>query len=225
MTILVLWFSGSTGFAQKPAALTKLPLYELPATDNKHSLVLYISGDGGWNDFSQKLTASIAASGYPVVILDARKYFWNQRTPSGFTNDIEQILSYYLKLWGRSRFAVIGYSFGADVAPFLTSRLNAENKKLLSSMVLLSPSSSTDFIVRISDLLGNGSEEGRKYPVLPELETTSVPTVCIFGDQEKIKLKSNLKENSLLKKRDLPGSHRYNNDIKAVSAMCLGYLN
>ena len=42
---------------------------------NKSALIIYLSGDGGWNELNQKLVQEFEKLGYGVVSLNTRKYF------------------------------------------------------------------------------------------------------------------------------------------------------
>ena len=62
--------------AQDSVSVLKLPLEILRATGTNDMLVIYLTGDGGWNKFSQDLAALFVAKGYSLVALNSRKYFW-----------------------------------------------------------------------------------------------------------------------------------------------------
>ncbi|MEO6932225.1 MAG: AcvB/VirJ family lysyl-phosphatidylglycerol hydrolase, partial [Chitinophagaceae bacterium] len=91
--------------------------------DKSKPLIIYISGDGGWNSFSQGFTKQLASSGYPVVSLNANKYFWKKKTPAQAAADVTLLMNEYCRLWDRATVSIIGYSFGADVTPFVYNRL------------------------------------------------------------------------------------------------------
>jgi len=98
------------------------------------------------------------------------------------------------------------------VAAFLPERLS---KKLLTKMnriVLLSPSASSDFVINLSDLIGDGKNTRRKYKVEPELNRTTFPIICVFGMNEDLRLKNTLIKKKSLAIYELPGSHQYKND-------------
>jgi len=66
---------------------------------------------------------------YGVVTLNSRKYFWNEKSPEVFADDIEKLSTYYLREWRKSSLIIVGYSFGADVAGFLPKRVSVELQK------------------------------------------------------------------------------------------------
>jgi type IV secretory pathway VirJ component len=183
---------------------------------SKTELVIYLTGDGGWNDFSKNLSQEFEKQGYGVVTLNCRKYFWNEKSPEVLAHDIELLSEYFMKQWGKTSIIIVGYSFGADVASFLPSHLPVELKKKIKRIALLSPSASTDFVVKISDLFGENDTDKRKFKVLQEIEKSALPTICIFGEEEDLILKSflrNDKEHTVYK---LPGKHEYQNNYSKL---------
>jgi type IV secretory pathway VirJ component len=215
LTILIaLSFTITRGQA-KPDIST-FPLH-VQLKNTQKPIVFYLSGDGGWNTFSQKLTADLFQNGYSVVALDCRSYFWHTKTPEQFATDAQAIIDYYLQAWHKSEFTIVGYSFGADVGVFLPSRISKSLSAKLKTVVLLSPGSSTDFAIRLIDMAGLGGSSVWKYKTAPELGKIQVPVFCIFGDDEDMAFKTNLKESEHIHKITIPGSHHYNSDISEVS--------
>ena len=118
-------------------------------------LVIYLTGDGGWNNFSQKLTHEFENKGYGVVSLNIRRYFWEKKTPDIFAQDIEYLANYYMGKWKKNSVTIVGYSFGADVAAFLPERLSKNLLAKMNCIVLFSQSASSDFVINLSDLIGD----------------------------------------------------------------------
>lgn len=64
--------------------LKDLPLLELPASGPAtDTLVVFVTGDGGYGVTDKGVCTGLAAHGYPVVVLNSLKYFWTRRTPTG----------------------------------------------------------------------------------------------------------------------------------------------
>ena len=194
---------------QKLKSCQDLPIQLSKSKGINGNLVIYLTGDGGWNDFSQKLTNEFEKEGYGVVSLNTRKYFWKKRTPDLFAQDIEHLVSYYMREWGKNSVIIVGYSFGADVAAFLPRRLPIDLLAKINHVALLSPSLSTDFVINLSDLIGDSKHRKRKYKLGPELNETTLPIVCIFGAKEDLNLKNILLKRESLTIREIPGSHHY----------------
>ncbi|MCZ4222390.1 AcvB/VirJ family lysyl-phosphatidylglycerol hydrolase [Pedobacter rhodius] len=206
--------------AQNPADISRLPISTISRPGAKQ-LIVYFSGDGGMNSFSQKLTEGLAQKNYAIVSLDTRKYFWETKSPEKLAQDMSMVIQHYLKLWNKDEFSIIGYSFGADAALFFVPRLNSLQQHLKST-VLLSPSTSTDLVVKVSDLIGFGSKEG-KYKTIPELNKINSPVRCIFGKDEESDFYKSMKEKKNIEKILIPGSHKFDNDYeKIINAIISG---
>jgi type IV secretory pathway VirJ component len=205
--------------AQVVNPVTDLPLQLSKGKGGKVGLIIYLTGDGGWNSFNQQMTQAFEKQGYGVVALNTRKYFWSEKTPEVFAHDVEKLSNYYMKEWGKSSLIIVGYSFGADVASFLPNRLSVELKNKIKKIVLLSPSASTDFVIRLGELMGGNENVNRKYKVKPEIEKILLPIVCIFGNDEVITLKNQLVKSRNLTISELPGDHRYMNNLVLVLKM------
>lgn len=203
----------------KAQAVPDLSAYPLHVQYKRSAkpVVVYLSGDGGWNSFSEDLMLELQKNGYSTIALDTRKYFWTQKTPDQFARDMKIILGVYLKAWNKDSFSLLGYSFGADVSAFLPSRLGGELGPQLNSHILLSPGLSTSYVVKLKNLLNFGPSDREKYKVYPELLKSNAPVWCIFGKDEDSDSISTMKESSKLHKITIPGSHRYNDNIGIVA--------
>ena len=214
--LIFMFFPCFTVFAQEVGFETKLPIKFSANKGTRSELIIYLTGDGGWNNFSKNMANEFEKQGYGVVSLNSLKYFMDEKSPAGFANDIALLSEYYLKEWNKTSLIIVGYSFGADVASFLPANLSSQIKEKIKKVVLLSPSASTDFVVRISDLLGFSDNENGKFLVQPEIEKSQLPVVCIFGKKETLLLKKYLKNDDLVSVYELPGHHEYNDNFNEV---------
>lgn len=212
MPLLFVLIIYSFNVKAQESEMKQIPLQISAEKGNQTTLMIYITGDGGLTDFSQSFVQELEKQGYGVVSLNSRKYFWSQRDPDDFANDIEKIAEYYLKAWGKTSLAIAGYSFGANVGAFLPSRLSPAILEKVKLFALLSPSSSTDFVIRISDLLKEKDTTDRKYKLEPELIHINFPVMIFFGKEEQLALKNSLRKNESIVIHELPGDHKYNND-------------
>jgi type IV secretory pathway VirJ component len=162
--------------------ISDLPVQEVHAAGSSQEFALLITGDGGWAGLDQELAARLAAEGVPTVGLNSLKYFWSARTPDETARDVERLLRHYLAAWNKERVLLIGYSFGADVLPFVVNRLPPDLRARVASVSLLGIDAHASFEVRIADWIG--SDQGGP-PTRPELaELTHVPVLCIYGEGE-----------------------------------------
>ncbi|WP_157287869.1 alpha/beta fold hydrolase [Pedobacter cryoconitis] len=214
--LLITAFSLMNVNAQPARGLSEFPLHAHFVRSNKPMLV-FLTGDGGWNNFSELTVKELVKNGYSTLVLDTRKYFWTQKTPDQFAKDMQVILSAYLKTWNKESFSLIGYSFGADIAAFVPSRLPSNLAEKQNSLVLLSPGFSTGYVVKLKNLLNFGSTDKEKYKVNPELLKSVIPVWCIFGKEEDSEFYKALKQTDKIHKVTIPGSHRFDDDIPQVT--------
>jgi type IV secretory pathway VirJ component len=204
----------STGISDQVKNLPLIITYSKTQTQEK-PVALLVSGDGGWYSFEQSIADNLAGIGIPTIGVDSKKYFWKRRTPEQASRDMEMALNFYSKEWGRKQFLLIGYSLGAEIVPFIINRLPPEMKTKIISSVLLSPDTSTDFEIHISNMLGMGNRQNI-YNVTDEIiRMQPVPTLIIFGNGEKtdVPYLLNGKEVTI---RKIPGDHHYKFDIQLI---------
>jgi type IV secretory pathway VirJ component len=206
---------------QSESLLTSdLPLAILPsAIKNDLPLALFISGDGGWTSFDHSICEKLAEKGMPVVGLDAQKYFWNEKTPAGTANDLTVAINHYMQLWNKKTFVLIGYSFGACVAPFIAENFSSELKETLKGVYCFSPDLTGDFEIHISDMLHLKTKD--KYDVPAALrQITKLKPVCIFGNEEGEAIRKSFNSDEI-RIEILPGNHHYNNDYNTITEVIL----
>lgn len=204
--------------------INNLPVVVKPPTaGTTEPLILYITGDGGMKKFSANVIESFRQQNYPVVALNALKYFWNKKTPQQAAKDVASLISYYQGQWGTNHGVVlIGYSLGADVLPFIYTSLPAETAEKVKHLVFLSPSLNTDLEVHVSDMLGKSSSKGMSVP--SEInKIKDKPLLLVFGAEEKdFNLSAlNVRYQQLI----LPGGHAYDEDAGGVAGKILAALH
>ena len=185
-----------------------LPVITYPSADSTtKKLMVFFSGDGGWLDFEDQLSTQFAAEGFETIGFNSRSYFWTARTPQQTADDVILLINKYASLYKTRRIYLCGYSFGADVVPFIYNRLPANMKNKVVAIELLSPFASSDFMVHTSDLL-NIAGDDKPYKVLPEIELIKIPVFCFYGEKEDPKPMEFIQRRNFTL-RDLPGDHHY----------------
>lgn len=163
-----------------------LPVAEVPVAGMheaaRDDFVLIMTGDGGWAALDRSIAQAFASRGIPVVGLNSLRYFWNARTPEETARDVAGMISHYQALWHRKGVHLIGYSFGADVLPFVVNRLPDRERAQVRSVTLISPSQSATFEVHVADWLPGHLTPG--LPLRPEVERLSEAPLCIYGAGE-----------------------------------------
>jgi type IV secretory pathway VirJ component len=195
------------------AQKTLLPLSIYANADSTKPLIFYISGDGGFNKFSTSFMQTLNKQGYAVIGLDAKDYFWHKKKPQDAANAIEADINEINKKWKKQNIILIGYSFGADVAPFMLTRFSSGMAAKVNHIILLSPSSKTDFEIHVLQMLGWGKDSGESVPA--EINRISVSVAIITGDDENEFPFGELtiKNKRLIK---MPGGHHYDGNVDAL---------
>ena len=161
-----------------------LPLIEVPATrGSSDTLVIFVSGDGGWAAIDKAISKVLADNGMPVVGLNALEYFWTRRTPEVAARDLQTIVQMYTAKWKKNRVMFVGYSRGADVLPAMISRLPNDIQSHTQLIALLGPSPKVEFEFHVTDWIHN-PDAG--VPVAPEVEKLSAHRIlCLWGQEDK----------------------------------------
>jgi type IV secretory pathway VirJ component len=192
----------------RPAAqkVVGVPLVEVPARGpERDEMAVLLSGDGGWAETDKGLADRLSKGGIPVVGWNSLRYFIRRKKPDRVAHDLEGVLQVYLPLWHKEKVILIGYSFGADVMPFLVSRLPPELAKKVSLIVLLGPTRIADFHFHPSEWLRKPSDDS--LPVIPELEKLrGREIVCAYGREEKDSICRTLPA-GLVQPLERPGKH------------------
>lgn len=188
------------------AAALPFPVTEV-AADSGHSLALLLTGDGGWARGDRAMAEALARGGVAVVALDSRAYLRAaHRTPESAARDAAQILERYAAQWRRDRLLLVGYSRGADLAPFLVSRWPAELRARLALVALVGLADYASFDFHWQDLV-HTVHRSSDLPTRPELERIrGTRMLCVYGANEKSSLCPSL-DASLARVARIPGGH------------------
>lgn len=210
-------FTGAIALAQNfPAKEWKTPSHDKP-------LIFYISGDGGLNKFSTAMCESLNKKGYDVTALNARSYFDDKKTPEQTAEDIKNYL--LRKTSGRKNKEVvlIGYSFGADVLPFVLNRLPKNLLNNIKASFIMASSGNTDFEIHWADLFGKGKK--REMDVVSEINKLTVDNLVIINASDEQDLavnKINLKKYS---HEVLPGGHHFDGDTEEITEVIMNHID
>lgn len=197
-----------------------LPLKEWNSTADK-PLIFYVSGDGGYTGFSENICTAINRTGYKITALNSKTYFDDKKTPEQTTNDIVTYLNTEFSKRKNQQLVLTGYSFGADIVPFVTNILPDSLKKKLISVVLLSPSTSTDFETHIWDIIG--WKKKRSKDVVAEINKLGTIKTAIILENEadfpvnEIKLKN-------CSHYKLAGGHHFEGNTNEVVKTMMKYF-
>jgi type IV secretory pathway VirJ component len=217
--VLLLLFVAAAASASAP----KLPVIEIPSTGgSSDTLVVFVSGDGGWAAIDREISKVLAARGMPVAGLNALQYFWTKRTPDSASRDLRTIIDRYLFQWHKSRVLLAGYSRGADVLPAMISRLPAETRAKIRMIVLLSPSSKVEFEFHVADWMRDGSGGEAVRPEIDKL--ASLRVLCISGEEDRESLCRELVRRSHVEVVTLKGAHHFDGGYDNLGRIIIEHL-
>jgi type IV secretory pathway VirJ component len=208
--------------SQATDGLGNLGLVEVPASGPGRDLMaVVLTGDGGWAEIDKRVAARLAADGIPVVGWSSLKYYWTPRTPEAAAQDLARILEHYGSLWGKRRVLLGGYSFGADVLPFLVSRLPPELRSRVALVSLLGLSEQASFEFHVAGWLGFETGHHPTVPEVARLQTT--PVLCLRGEDEADSA-CRLLQGPAVRTVTLPGGHHFGGDYERIAETLLAEL-
>ena len=183
-------------------------------SESANTYVFYICGDGGLNNFSIELCNHLNQAGYDISALNAKSYFWEKKTPEESASDIAHYLGKLFHSKINYKIVMIGYSFGADVMPFIINKLPGAIKNKLAGVLLISPSEYTDFEIHWLDILGVNKK--RSMDVVDGINRMNVPrTILFFGEDESgFPVDKAVKIDTLIK---IPGGHHFDHDSRRLA--------
>ncbi len=186
--------------------VSDLPLHLVPAPDG-HVLAVMLTGDGGWAAGDQGLAASFARHNVAVAGLSSPMYLEQKRTPDEAAHDLTRIVRHFLEAWHRDRVVIVGYSRGADIAPFMISRLPADLRERVDLTVLLGPGEWASFKFGLLDLLffHHGRDDRPVQAEVAKLRGT--PVLCIYGAKDRGSICPSLGEAGLARLIVRTGGH------------------
>jgi len=196
--------------------LADLPLIELPAEKSADTFAIWITGDGGWGVTDQGVSQELVRHGIPVVAINSLHYFWTRRTPEEAAAALARVIRYYQATWRKNRVLLIGYSFGADVLPFLVNRLPADVSAHVTQVGLLGLSREADFEVHMLDWF-TSIKRDTSLPIAPEIAKLKGKDVyCFYGEDDSDTACKDLPA-GLAKLFSRAGGHRFGRDYQWIA--------
>jgi type IV secretory pathway VirJ component len=198
------------------AALSDLPLTYLPGKANNDWLVVFISGDGGWRDIDRQISGVLQDNGTSIIGLDSLLYFWHAKTPAETAATLDRIITTGQRAWGKKRVALVGFSFGADMMPFVLPLMKTRLQVKQVSLIALGTDAS--FEITVDDFLGEGDSQYQTVPALNAL-TDAPPMLCLYGAEEVADEDTAcpLLKQPNVRKVILPGGHHFDNDYPKLA--------
>lgn len=209
--LLALSLIGAALAAARPVAAQSevgdLPLSLTPASPGPLMAVL-LTGDGGWAAGDKSMAQALAQRGVAVAGLNSARYVERARTPDEAANDLARILRHFLGAWHRQRVVLIGYSRGADLVPFMVSRLPADLRDKVVLTALIGPGQWASFEFSLLDIARSHARPDT-FPVQPEVaKLRGTPVVCLYGSSDRGAICRSLADAGLARAVEHAGGHR-----------------
>ncbi len=205
-----------------PTADIGLPVIPLPATGDRKQLAIFLSGDGGWADIDSDIGEDLARKGVAVVGFDTLKYFWRKQDPIGAAADLERVIAQYSAAWKRDDIILIGYSFGADVLPFLWQNLDEGSRSKVSHVIFLGLGDTAAMEITVGGWVGVTPDES--LPTLPAARSISgAHIMCFYGVDEGSNACPALASYGA-EVYAMPGGHHFDGDYEKVADIILSRI-
>jgi type IV secretory pathway VirJ component len=182
-----------------------------------------MSGDGGWAGIDKAVAEALAADGIGVVGWNSLQYFWQEKTPEQASLDLARIIAHYKNAWKKDTVLCIGYSFGADVLPFMAARLPEHVLGNIPLLAFLGISKNADFKFHLSDWLGGGPSKTSML-VLPELEKLKGKRMLFFFGSNEKEDAPDISADHLGKTISIPGGHHFGGHFDAIADSIISEL-
>jgi type IV secretory pathway VirJ component len=216
--------SSSLGAAQSTPRASTLPLsFFAPVGADAHVTAVLLTGDGGWAELAKEVALGLAAHGIGVVGFNSRAWLSEPRTPQATTDAIVVAIAAARARWPADRLVLVGYSRGADMAPFIATRLPAPLRSQLSGLAVFGLARAASFEFHLMDLVKD-TPRATDLPMLPELEKLrGVRMRCVYGLEE---TDSGCRDApaDLIVRDGRPGGHHFDRNIDALVAHVLALL-
>jgi type IV secretory pathway VirJ component len=216
---VALLFAACSTLAPRPtdAAIADLPLRELVASKEGPYFAILLTGDGGWRHIDVQLTRHLVDEGVSVIGFETPSYFSKTREPEEAAVDLERVIRHYSEKWSRPRVVLIGYSRGADVLPFMATRLSPEVLDQVSAIALLGLEGDIEFRYRPPWLETLFRPHDREYAVAPEVEKLRGKEIlCFYGIKDKGSICRSLPA-GLVKAIPEPGAHHFAGNYRGIA--------
>jgi type IV secretory pathway VirJ component len=196
-------------------AALDLPL-EVEWPDEARDVLVFFSGDGGWAEIDQSVSARLVRAGVGVVGWNSLRYFWEEKATDTVRSDLARVIA---ALPGDVHVFAGGFSFGAEVVPVVLSRSGtgeAGALRRLEGLVLLAPGRSATFEISPPDWPGIGRVEERNR-VADAIEALSdVAVLCLEpADSSGSGCPTAPRRGALTV--SLPGGHHFGGDFDGVA--------
>lgn len=210
------------------APVADLPLTWVPPTGTAkgvpaHVTAVLLTGDGGWAELIRSVANGLAAQGIAVVGFNSRSWLSSNKTPESTAAAIVRVLEAATQEWPTEHIVLVGYSRGADFAPFVANRLPPTLASKLSGIAMFGLAPMASFEFHWTDLVKD-TRRASDIPIIPELaKLRGTAMVCVYGADEET---SGCRDApaGLLVKDERGGGHHFDGNCDALVQHVLDLL-
>jgi type IV secretory pathway VirJ component len=149
-------------------------------------IVLVLSGEGGWRDFDDQLAGWLAKDGYWVGGIDCLKYFWKpQDDREAAARDVKKFADALVSASGSgkgARVVLAGYSFGADLAPWVAGAPGRPDH--LAALLMIGPDLRGSTEARVTEILGFSHKDHTFDTGAALSDLSAIPVLFIQGGKD-----------------------------------------
>ena len=149
-------------------------------------LVLVISGEGGWRAFDDQLATWFSSAGYWVGGMDCLRYFWkpqdDRRALSADVTLYAEALTRAAGARSDARIVLAGFSFGADLAPWIAGAEGQRSR--IAGLVLIGPDPRGSLEVRVTEILGFAPKAHTFDTASALADARSIPVLFVHGGSD-----------------------------------------
>jgi type IV secretory pathway VirJ component len=200
---------------QTRQALLKLDLpLEIRLVDAPRAYFIFISGDGGWSRLDKTLVEELARKGVATIGINALKYFWTVKTPGQVAADVKRV-AVALQPGGKP-LLFGGYSFGAEVAPFVYGRPELQGVDF-QALLSIAPGLFATWEMSPLDWV-RPHEKASPDHVKQRLESLDkVPVLCVYGTSDDESACIGMKSTDKRRVEALGGGHHFGGDYDVIA--------
>lgn len=194
-----------------------------PKGTHSHYTAVLLSGDGGFASLVSKVAEGLSEAGVGVVMFNSREWLSPEKTPEQSAAAVARAIRAGFVKFGADSVVLVGYSRGADMAPFVANRLPDDLRGVLGGMVMFGLAPSANFEFHLIDLVKD-TQRDSDIPIRPEIEKLrGLPMVCVYGSDEKLSGCHDAPA-SLMRTEMRDGGHHFDGADKALAKVVLDLI-
>ena len=204
-----------------PVDVKGLPVrYASPKGKPSHYTAVLMTGDGGFASLVSKLADGLSDAGVGVVLFNSREWLSPAKTPDQSATAVVRAIRAGMAKFGADSIIIVGYSRGADMAPFVANRLPADLRAVLGGIAMFGLATTANFEFHLVDLVKD-TQRDSDIPIMPELrKLQGVPMVCVYGSDEKSSGCRGIPE-TLMHSDMRDGGHHFDGADKSLASVVL----